>query len=108
MADFLDLHDVDGIVWTGGGRDTGDVLTKTELVVEWRSGARKMASVNHYDYRVQVYDNGNVAVVTYLGDETMQRKGKVSTHRTKTAEVFIKQDGVWKAIVHNVRNVSSE
>jgi hypothetical protein len=108
MADFLDRHDVDDIVWTGGGRDTGESMTKAEVVAEWRSGARKIVSINHHDYRVQVYENGIVAVVTFRGNETMQRNGTVSTHQTKALEVYIKQDGVWRAIVHNVRNVSAE
>jgi hypothetical protein len=107
-ADFLDLHDVDNIDYTG---PDGDHITKADLVAEWRTGVRKVLQTNHsnqYDYQVHLYGNGSVAVVTYLSDQTLRRKDKVTTARQTITEVFIKQDGMWRTLIHSVHRIPTQ
>jgi non-ribosomal peptide synthetase component F len=81
-------------------------VTKAQIVAEIRSKERKWQAVRHDDYRVRVY--GNTAVVTYTSGSTMEYKGKVSTNRANTTDVYVKQAGVWRAVVHDVIPIAKQ
>ena len=74
--------------------------SKAQVVAEIRSKDRKWQAVRHDEYRVRIY--GNTAVVVYRSDSTMDYKGKVSTNLATTTDVYVKQNGVWRAVVHDV------
>ena len=65
-----------------------------------RSRARTWQAVRHEDYNVRIY--GDTAVVTYRSGSTSQYQGKVSTVLANTTDVYVKQGGVWHAVVHDV------
>lgn len=92
-ADFLALHDADDIAYTG---PNGSAVSKAALVAQWRSGIRKVMHMHHYDYHIRIYANGDVAVVTYLGKDTMNDRPYTTT------EALIRQHGMWRTIVHDV------
>jgi Domain of unknown function (DUF4440) len=98
-ADFLDRNDADDEVLTSNGK----LSTKASLVDGWRSGDHKQLSVDHHDFRVHVY--GNTAVVTFSGTNTTDNKGKVSRSSYIDTDVLVKQQGVWRRVVHNVSTV---
>jgi hypothetical protein len=51
---------------------------------------------------VRVY-NGNTAVMTYLTHNTNEIKGQIHSDTDAAAmDVFIKRDGAWRHIVHQV------
>ena len=102
-ADWIDQHYVDDLDCLGSGGGTG-VCTKAEMMAEHRSGARKIDTVRHDDFRVRVY--GDTAVMTFRGNNTMERNGKSITGFVRTTDVYVKQDGVWKIVVHQVTRVT--
>ena len=96
-ADWFERVFADDIAYTGA---SGDIMTKAQVVDEIRSRERKWQAVRHDDYRVTVY--GDTAVVSYRSDSTMERKGKVTTTLARTTDVYVKQNGQWRDVVHQV------
>jgi ketosteroid isomerase-like protein len=98
-ADFLNRVDTDDEVLVSNGK----MSTKANLVDGWRSGEHKQLSVDHYDFRVHVY--GDTAVVTFSGNNVTENKGKVSHSSYVDTDVLVKQQGVWRRVVHDVNSV---
>jgi hypothetical protein len=99
-ADWFERVFADDIDYNGG------TVTKAQIVGEIRSKERKWQAVRHDDYRVRVY--GNTVVVTYRSGSTMEYKGKVSTNLANTTDVYVKQGGVWRAVVHHVTPIAKQ
>jgi hypothetical protein len=86
----------------------GTMRTKAQLVAEFRSGETKMRAINHHDYHVRVYGTGNIphtAVVTYIGDEITEAKGKSSHTYDRATDVLIMEGGEWRRAVHHETSV---
>ena len=97
FADFFDRVDADDVIIINGN---GGTISKAAHVANRRSGGRKQLSNNQHDHHVYVYDNGNVAVVTYIGTTKDEMNGKVSTSTVRCADTWVKQGGKWLRIVH--------
>ena len=96
-ADWFDRMEDDGLAQTNAD---GSTLTNAQHVAQRRSGDHKSLFQDHYDYRVRIY-NGNTAVVTYLAYGITVSKGKPSSYvHVATTDVFVKQDGAWRTVVH--------
>ena len=104
-ARWFERYYTDDIDYVSGN---GHIFTKADTVNEFRSGARKLRLVIHDDYRVRVY--GNTAVLTYRGNDIMDRNGKPGTQElVRTTDVYVKQaDGVWRIAVHHVTPARSQ
>jgi len=98
-ADFLNRVDADDEVLVSNGR----MSSKASLVDGWRSGDHKQLSVDHHDFSVHVY--GNTAVVTFSGNNTTDNKGKISHSSYIDTDVLVKQNGVWRRVVHDVNTL---
>jgi ketosteroid isomerase-like protein len=101
-AQWFEHYYTDDIDYVSGN---GHIFTKADTVNEFRSGVRKLRLVIHDDYRVRVY--GNTAVLTYRGNDIMDRNGKPGHQElVRTTDVYVKQpDGVWRIAVHHVTPV---
>jgi hypothetical protein len=98
-ADWFQKIYTDDISYTVGA----GFQPKSQTVDEFRSGARKLLSIKHDDYRVRVYNNGNTAILTYRGNDVMQRNGVAGKPElVRTTDVYVKQNGAWKIAVHSV------
>jgi ketosteroid isomerase-like protein len=108
-ADWFDSHNADDLAYQDP--DAG-ILTKAQVSAQLRAGTRKPSSIKQYDHRVRVYGDGDVAVVTYLGDVTgkKDKSGKTLTFvsHEATTDVWVKQDGNWKRVVHSVTRIPTE
>jgi ketosteroid isomerase-like protein len=108
-SDWFDSHNADDLAYQDP--DAG-VLTKAQVSAELRAGTRKPSSIKQYDHKVRVYGNGDVAVVTYLGDVTGKKDKAGNTlafvSHEATTDVWVKQDGVWKRVVHSVTRLPAE
>ena len=105
-AEWWSSHNDEDIAYTS----SKGVLTKEQVVDEWRSGSRNLLSNKQYDFRVRIYEKGTVAVVTYLGDTTRKNPAggdDVTTH-SATTNVWVKQDGKWVRVVHHVTPLRAE
>jgi hypothetical protein len=106
-ADFVDRHEVDSILYLGGNLRTN--MSKAQVVNEWKTGVRKMSSENVHDQRVRVYDNGNIAVLDYIVDNTPKyHDEELKLRQSHVLEVYVKHDGVWRTVVHDSFPVAPE
>ena len=105
-SDWFDSHNVDDLAYQDP--DAG-ILTKAQVSAELRTGKRKPSSIKQYNHRVRVYGNGDVAVVTYLGDVTGKKDKTGKTlpfvSHEATTDVWVKQGGVWLRAVHAVTRI---
>jgi uncharacterized protein (TIGR02246 family) len=94
----------DDISITGVGY--GGLVDKANVVDGFRSKAHQLhtGSVHHDNRRVHVY-NGDTAVLTYIGNGVAKVNGKTSTVHTWTTDVYVKQDGAWREVVHHVTGI---
>lgn len=108
-ADWFDSHNADDLAYQDP--DAG-ILTKAQVSAQLRAGTRKPSSIKQYDHRVRVYGDGDVAVVTYLGDVTGKKDKTGKTlpfvSHEATTDVWVKQDGVWMRVVHSVTRIPTE
>ena len=104
-ADWFVRHYAEDIDYISGN---GASFTKAQTVDEFRSGDRKLRRLNHEQIRVRVYGN-NTAVLTYRGDDIMERNGKITSGVVRTTDVYVRQeDGVWRIAVHHVTPVLAQ
>ena len=98
-AEWFERHFADDIDYVSGN---GASFTKAQTVEEFRSGMRKLRLVHHDDFHVNVY--GKTAVLSYRGNDIMERNGKVGNRElVRTTDVYVQQDdGVWRIAVHHV------
>jgi hypothetical protein len=76
------------------------LVTRDEVVAQFRSGERKVFGNTYSDYRLRVYGNGNAAVLTYRTSQNMEMSGKPSTRQSWSTDVYAKDNGVWRRVVH--------
>jgi len=105
-AEWWSSHNDEDMAYTSGK----GVLTKEQVVDEWRSGSRNLLSNKQYNFRVRIYEKGTVAVVTYLGDTKRKNPagGEDLTTHSATTNVWVKQDGKWVRVVHHVTPLREE
>ena len=83
---------------------SGELLSKAELLADLRTGNHKVASVSHDDIRMHTY--GNTVVMTGISTSTFRYKGVVTSGPRRFTNVYIKQDGGWRLVVHHVTDIA--
>ena len=76
------------------------LVTRDEVVAQFRSGRRKVFGNTYTDYRLRVYADGKAAVLTYRTKQNMEMEGKPSTRESWDTDVYAKDNGVWHRVVH--------
>jgi ketosteroid isomerase-like protein len=99
----LDRIFADDIVWVP---PSGDLLPKSQVLAENRSGKLNMATIEHRDFHFDIY--GNTVVVTGLSTSRIEYGDKVSYGPRRFVNVYVKQDGRWQIVVHTVTDVKSD
>ena len=105
-ADWFDRIDADGIVHV---RSDGSIVTKAQALAKIRSGEQKLRSNQQHGHQVHVYGdggNGTTAVISYFDFATVERFGSVNTHHGVVTDVFVKVDGAWRRVVHQVTPIA--
>jgi hypothetical protein len=105
-ADWFNRIDADGIVHV---RSDGTLVTKAQALAEIRSGEQKLRSNKQSGHQVHVYGdggNGTTAVVSYFDFATVERSGSLNTHHGVVTDVFVKLDGSWRRVVHQVTPIA--
>lgn len=101
-ADWVERYDSDSIVQVN---PDGSLLPKSQHVAELRSGDSKLLTMRQYQHELHVYNDGNTIVVTNRASGTIQKHGKVSPVESRFTDVWVKQDGHWLRVVHDIANV---
>lgn len=95
-ADWLYTMDAEDALFIG----TNYRRSKAEVVAMWRAGNITQFVHDEHGYKVYIYDNGNLGVVTYTVDIAETVNGR-SYRSTKGCEdSWVKKDGKWLRVVH--------
>jgi Domain of unknown function (DUF4440) len=97
FADWLQKMDADDTVYLN---PNGTINYKTPQVDKWRSGKMTQSSNFQRGHEVFVYNNGNVAIVTYIGTTVDTVSGVTTVDRVRCADTWVKQNGGWLRVVH--------
>jgi enoyl reductase-like protein len=86
----------------------GSSPTKAEIEEGLKPEVFKMHSMKQDGHRFRVYDNGNVAVVTYHALGVLERNGKVTPRESNFSDVWVKQNGAWLRVLHSEREITKK
>jgi len=101
-VDWIKQYDAEDVAQTNVD---GSSPTKAEIEAGLEPGVFKMHSMKQDGHRFRVYDNGNVAVVTYHALGVLERNGKVTPRESNFSDVWVKQNGTWLRILHAEREI---
>jgi hypothetical protein len=101
-VDWIKQYDAEDVAQTN---IDGSSPTKAEIEAGLQPGVFKMDSMKQDGHRFRVYDNGNVAVVTYHALGVLERNGKVTPRESNFSDVWVKQNGAWLRVLHAEREI---
>jgi hypothetical protein len=101
-VDWIKQYDAEDVAQTN---IDGSSPTKAEIEAGLEPGVFKMHSMKQDGHRFRVYDNGNVAVVTYHALGVLERNGKVTPRESNFSDVWVKQNGAWLRVLHAEREI---
>lgn len=101
-ADWVEHYDSDSIVQVDAD---GSMRTKVQHLSELRAGDSKVLTMNQYQYELHVYNDGNTVVVTNRATGTLQKRGEVKPVESRFTDVWVKQNGQWHRVVHDITDV---
>jgi ketosteroid isomerase-like protein len=96
----LDRIYVDDLAFANG---RGKVLTKAQHMEEIRSGNVKYLNSDRSDFHVHVY--GGTAILTGRENSIVEYHGKTISTPRQFITVYVKLDGQWKYVAHQVTPV---
>jgi len=101
-VDWIVKYDAEDIAQTSVD---GSTPNKAQIEAGLQPGVFKMHSMKQDGHRFRVYDDGNVAVVTYHALGLIERNGKVANRENLFTDVWVKQKGTWLRVVHQERDM---
>ncbi len=101
-VDWIVQYDAENIAQTN---IDGSTPTKAQVEAGLQPGVFKMRSMKQDGHLIRVYDDGNVAVVTYHALGVIERNGKVANRENLFTDVWVKQKGAWLRVVHQEREM---
>lgn len=104
-VDWIVKYDAEDIAQTN---IDGSNPTKKQVEDGLQPGVFKMHSMKQDGHRFRVYDNGNVAVVTYHALGVLERNGKVTPRESNFSDVWVKQNGAWLRVLHEEREIAKQ
>jgi hypothetical protein len=102
-VDWIKQYDAEDIAQTN---IDGSTPNKAEVEAGLQPGVFKMDSMKQDGHNIRVYDNGNVAVVTYHAHGVLERNGKVTPRESNFSDVWVKQNGAWLRVLHVEREIT--
>jgi ketosteroid isomerase-like protein len=93
----LDRMYAEEITWT---MSNGDLLNKQQVLANIGSENQRLFSIQHSDRRLHVF--GNTVILTATSNSSERYKDKMITVPRRFTNVYVKQDGQWKLVVHTV------
>jgi len=104
-VDWIVKYDAEDIAQTN---IDGSNPTKAQVEAGLQPGVFKMHSMKQDGHRFRVYDNGNVAVVSYHALGVLERNGKVTPRESNFSDVWVKQNGAWLRVLHEEREMAKQ
>lgn len=104
FADWLSRMDAEDVLHIGQDMRR----SKAEQVAVWRSGKMTQFMNDQHDHQVYIYDNGNLAVVTYIGTTFQTVSGRTYSSTVRCVDSWVRQDGKWTRVVHINANMQPQ
>ena len=104
-VDWIVKYDAEDIAQTN---IDGSTPTKAQVEAGLQPGVFKMHSMKQDGHRIRVYDEGNVAVVTYHALGVIERNGKRANRESRFTDVWVKQKGAWLRVLHEERELPKQ
>ena len=104
-VDWIVKYDAEDIAQTSVD---GSTPNKAQIEAGLQPGVFKMHSMKQDGHQFRVYDDGNVAVVTYHALGVIERNGKVANRENLFTDVWVKQKGTWLRVVHQERDMPKQ
>src|SRR5712672_2715095 len=101
-VDWIVKYDAEDIAQTDVD---GSTPNKAQIEAGLQPGVFKMHSMKQDGHHFRVYDNGNVAVVTYHALGVVERNGKSVNRENLFSDVWVKQKGAWLRVLHQERDM---
>jgi len=101
-VDWIAKYDAEDIAQTDVD---GSTPNKAQIEAGLQPGVFKMHSMKQDGHHFRVYDNGNVAVVTYHALGVVERNGKSVNRENLFSDVWVKQKGAWLRVLHQERDM---
>ena len=101
-VDWIVKYDAEDIAQTSVD---GSTPNKAQIEAGLQPGVFRMHSMKQDGHRFRVYDDGNVAVVTYHALGVIERNGKVANRENLFTDVWVKQKGTWLRVAHEERDM---
>jgi hypothetical protein len=101
-VDWIVKYDAENIAQTDVD---GSTPNKAQIEAGLQPGVFKMHSMKQDGHHFRVYDNGNVAVVTYHALGVVERNGKSVNRENLFSDVWVKQKGAWLRVLHQERDM---
>jgi ketosteroid isomerase-like protein len=101
-VDWIAKYDAEDIAQTDVD---GSTPNKAQIEAGLQPGVFKMHSMKQDGHHFRVYDNGNVAVVTYHALGVVERNGKSVKRENLFSDVWVKQKGAWLRVLHQERDM---
>jgi hypothetical protein len=105
FAEWLEKVDDVDAVFTG---PDGGSNNKAVQVAKWRNGDVTQNLNYQHDHEVFVYNNGRVAIMTYVGTLDVNIRGKRVTEIMRAADTWVKQNGKWLRVAHANAGMSAD
>ena len=101
-VDWIAKYDAEDIAQTDVD---GSTPNKAQIEAGLQPRVFKMHSMKQDGHHFRVYDNGNVAVVTYHALGVVERNGKSVNRENLFSDVWVKQKGAWLRVLHQERDM---
>lgn len=82
----------------------GEILTKAQNVADFRSGRQHMSTHTHDHVRLIAFGE-NTVVVTGHSTSALHHDGKASNGSRLLTEVWVKQGGQWRMVLHCMSDI---
>jgi hypothetical protein len=80
----------------------GKMISKAQLMADIRDGKHTLFQVSHDNIQMRIYDN----TVVVTGHSTAT--GKLYNKPRRFTNVYVKQQGIWRLVAHQVTYVENE
>jgi ketosteroid isomerase-like protein len=104
-VDWIVKYDAEDIAQTNVD---GSTPNKAQIEAGLQPGVFKMHSMKQDGHHFRVYDDGNVAVVTYHALGVIERNGKSVDRENLFSDVWVKQKGAWLRVLHQERDMPKQ
>ena len=98
----LDHLCADDLAWTN---QNGEILTKSQVLSDLKTGKESFSTIAHDNVQMHIYEN--TVVVFGVSTSTVQYHGTLRNKPRRFTNVYVKHNGEWKLVDHQVTPIEN-